>query len=1152
MTKNYEVFEKDPRSFTIPNEGVTKIFDPHTDKEWAVLRYELSSFVCEGEYQKGLERVLSSFLGNLNNPEQPAVWVSGFYGSGKSHFVRVLEYLWRDVELPDGARASSLVKLPSDIKELFRELKTAGKRAGGLWSAAGTLGASAGNSVRLALLAIAFRSADLPEKYPLARFVIWLKQYGYYDVVKSFVEQQGKEFIKELTNLYVSPLIAQGLMQAYPNFAKDLAEARSLLKAQYPQVDDVSNDELLKSLEYVLELQAMTPGKLPLTLLVFDELQQFLGEDQKRTDQVQEAVQVCCARFGSQLLFVSTGQAALEATPQLSKLLGRFKVRVTLEDNDVERVVRDVILRKQPDKVGELKSVLETTSGEIDRHLAGTRLATSPQDKDTIIPDYPLLPTRRRFWESVLRAIDPSGTGGQLRTQLSVVHESVREIAERPLGTVVPADAIYDKQKSNMLQSAVLLREMATIIEGQNDGTVEGRLRSRLCATIFLIGKLPITGVSATGLRSTPDILADLLVDDLMSGSASLRQQIPEMLKALVETGTIMQVGDEYRLQTRESSEWEADYRKRYAKIRSDDIRVASDRASEFRTATAAALKGISLTQGASKTPRKFDQYFGPDMPKVDSSNVPVWVRDEWTVTEKAVREDAQSAGVESPVVFVVLPRRDSDALKDALASYHAADETIEGRSAPNTPEGSEARQSMESRKALARQSLDSLVANVVNSSRILQGGGNEVVEGSFKDSVKSAVESSLVRLFPKFSIGDHSGWGNVVKRAQDGAADALSAIGYIGDVDKQPACQDVRTYIGPAGKKGSEVRKQFMGAWYGWPQDAVDGALLVLLAGGFLKAKQSGQVKTAKNIIQSQIGITDFYSEGITVTVIQRIAVRKLITDMGLIVKPNEEAEAIPLMLQRLLDLAEGAGGLPPQPSKPDTKHLDKLFTMEGNEQFVTVYEARDGLLQDFKAWSSSKDKKNARVIRWELLQRLLKHAISLPDYTSVASQITAIQADRTLLMDPDPLTPLLDKLVSALRIALQTARKRLSDIYDLEMGKLLNSPEWNQIGQSDRQIILSSCGVSSIPIINVGNEEEILATLDATSLKTWEDKITALPARFELARIEAIKLLEPKVVHVKFKPATLKTNSEVQAYLDELRTEIMQHIDKGNPVML
>ena len=79
-------------------------------------RYELESFVCEGEYRQGLDRILSAFLTNISQPQQQAVWVSGFYGSGKSHLVRVLEYLWRDVEFPEGARARSLVTLPSDLR----------------------------------------------------------------------------------------------------------------------------------------------------------------------------------------------------------------------------------------------------------------------------------------------------------------------------------------------------------------------------------------------------------------------------------------------------------------------------------------------------------------------------------------------------------------------------------------------------------------------------------------------------------------------------------------------------------------------------------------------------------------------------------------------------------------------------------------------------------------------------------------------------------------------------------------------------------------------------------------------------------------------------------------------------------------------------
>src|SRR6266566_4547195 len=942
MMKNRDVFIVDPTTYTIPNNGVAKVIDPRTPEEWRVLRFELEHFVCEGEYQSGLARILSTYIFNLAEAGQPAVWVSGFYGSGKSHLVRVLEYLWRDTQFPDGVHARGLTKLPNDVADLLKELTIAGKREGGLWSAAGTLGSGAGKSVRLALLGIMFRSAGLPEQYAPARFVIWLMQNGYYRDVKAGVEQGGRDFAKELHNMYVSPVLAQSLLDVYPGFATSAADARNLFKAQYPNKEDISNDELLRTMEELLELQSTTPGKLPCTLLVFDELQQFLGEDSQRTNQVQEVVEACSSRFGSHLLFIATGQAAIQATPQLQKLQGRFTVRVTLADTDVERVVREVVLRKNPTKTGILFDVLNTASGEINRQLAGTKIAPRPTDNTILVSDYPLLPVRNRFWESVLRSIDNLGMAGQLRTQLRIVHDAIREVADRPIGTVVAGDVIYNHLKDNMLQSSVLLRDVATTIEKLNDGKSEGKMCSRLCAAIFLIGKLPTDGGVATGVRADVATLADLLVEDVtdVNANTTLRQSISQQLQNLVEAGTLMQVGDEYRLQTRESAEWETDFQRRRARIRADDSRIASDRAHEFRNAITTALKGITLTQGLSKTPRKYDTHFGPDAPPTNTGNAPVWIRDEWTVSEKTVREDAQVAGVDSPIVCVFLPQQDSDALKAALASYAAANETLASRPAPTAAEGLEAKRAMESKRQVEESKRNVLIANIVSNARVYQGGGNEIAQGSLQSSVRTAIEAALERLFPKFKDVDHPSWNTVINRAIQGATDALSVVGYHGDVDKYPACQEVRTFIGGSGKKGSEIRKQFMGAGYGWPQDAVDGVVLCLVAGGFVRAAKNGQAIGVKQITVQQIGITDFYSEGITISSLQRIGVRKLITEMGLTVKQGEDAEAIPIVLKRLAELATDAGGNPPLPERPSTVLIEHLQSMSGNEQFVAVFE--------------------------------------------------------------------------------------------------------------------------------------------------------------------------------------------------------------------
>jgi len=79
-------------------------------------------------------------------------------------------------------------------------------------------------------------------------------------------------------------------------------------------------------------------------------------------DIVQEAVQAAVSRFESSLLFVATGQSALQATATLQKLQDRFTVHVALEDKDTESVLRQTVLRK--------KTSLDT------RHQANARFRT--------------------------------------------------------------------------------------------------------------------------------------------------------------------------------------------------------------------------------------------------------------------------------------------------------------------------------------------------------------------------------------------------------------------------------------------------------------------------------------------------------------------------------------------------------------------------------------------------------------------------------------------------------------------------------------------------------------------------------------------------------------------------------------------------------
>lgn len=115
---NRDIYSKAPTENRLANNGVAEVSEDRSDAALSVLRYELETFVCNGQYEKGLETILDKFLLNLGSrAEQPGVWISGFYGSGKSHLAKMLRALWTDFKFADGATARSLAKLPSSISD---------------------------------------------------------------------------------------------------------------------------------------------------------------------------------------------------------------------------------------------------------------------------------------------------------------------------------------------------------------------------------------------------------------------------------------------------------------------------------------------------------------------------------------------------------------------------------------------------------------------------------------------------------------------------------------------------------------------------------------------------------------------------------------------------------------------------------------------------------------------------------------------------------------------------------------------------------------------------------------------------------------------------------------------------------------------------
>lgn len=1151
---NRDIYNKAPKENRLVNNGVAEVSEDHSEAAQAILRYELESFVCDGQYEKGLETILDKFLLNLDaGTEQPGVWISGFYGSGKSHLAKMLRTLWTDYQFSDGATARSLAKLPTSVFEQLKELSTQGKRYGALHAAAGKLGAGAGDKVRLALLGIIFKSKGLPEQYNQAQFVLWMQREAIVANVESALQAAGRSLAQELPHMYVSSHIAKALLKVRPDLAHTEVDARKLLKEQFPQVTDVTSDQMTAAIEDALAVD----GKFPLTLVVLDEVQQYIGTDAEKAFQVQEVTETLSKHFNGKLLFVATGQSALSGMPNLQRLMGRFPVQVMLGDWDVENVTRQIILAKKPSAQPEVEHVWRDNLGEISRHLRGTKLEHVTEDEEVLTSDYPLLPVRRRFWERVLRTIDTTGTVSQLRSQLRVVHEAVLATAEAPLGHVVSGDFLYDQIAANLVSTAQLPKEVFENVQRFAADNADSQLKGKLLKLIYLINKLPADAAMDIGLKATEDALADLLVTDLSAGSSELRKKLPALLEELQNKDRLVMAlaggnGTEYRLQTRESSAWYDEFRAQEAELKAAPQRVEQKRAGLLKTRFGDVLKKVRVVQGKDNVERRLTPTFDDSLPRDNDKSLYLWIQDGWQTEEKSVIAEAKSKSSDNPTLFAFLPAQHKTELTNAIVALEAASNTLQKKGSPSTEEGRDAQRSMESRQRTAEKELADILDQLISGVRVFQAGGQEAADGNdLADRINRAAKSSAIRLYSQFDAADHDQWGKVYDEARKGNLEALKAVGHSQEADKHPVCQKLLAYIGP-GKKGTEIRENFEAPPFGWPRDAIDGALYALLAAGHIKATDaSSKAVDAKSLDRAKLTQTSFQRESVNITPSQLIKIRSLFSTVGVPCQPKEELTKLPLLLAKLRNQAAKAGGSAPVPEAPRLSVIEAIEAQTGNAQLLELFTSYDEIVGLSKAWTKTTDDIAKRLPVWNKLMDLLRHAKNLGPYASLKAEVEAIQAQRSLLAEPDPVRPLLDKTVDLLRQALKTKLNTFEQTFQQQYAQLLADADWNKLTDTQRATLKTQHHLAAPAAVSIGTPDELQDALDNCDLDHWASKAQALPSRFEAARYAAVQLLKPNVVHVQIPRRTLNDEAELTAWLAEVEALLTDKLKQG-PVSL
>jgi hypothetical protein len=1149
-----DILQRDPAVYALPNDGQARITDRATEKEIRQLRDELSTFVCKGQFKDGMAIILSSYLASLGQTNQKAAWVSGFFGSGKSHFLKMLGHLWQDTEFPDGATARSIVpSLPDDVCDLLRELDTAGKRAGGLLAATGALPSGTTDNVRLTVLGIILRAVGLPAQYSQADFCLWLYDQGFYARVTAAVEASGKSWEAELNNLYVSGPIARAVLECDKNYARDEMEARKTIKDQHPpRLTDSNTADFLRMAKRALKFRGRD-GRLPCTVLVLDEVQQYIGQSNDRSTLVTEVVEAVSKQLDSQVMVVGAGQSALTDVPLLHKLMDRFRIRVPLSDTDVESVTREVLLQKKPARVGDVRSTLSSYAGEISRELQGTRIEETADDRAIIVEDYPLLPVRRRFWEACFRQVDLEGTHSQLRSQLCIIHDAVAKISEKPLRFVIAADELFEALAPEMVNTGVLLREInERIINLSKDGTDEGKLARRICGLVFLIGKLPRKEGVDLGVRASKEHIADLLVEDLGGDNAKLRNDVEKALEKLASNGVLMKVGDEYRLQTKEGSEWDREFRNRQTKIGGDDGAIQLKRDALLYAEADKIVRSLKLTHGEAKEPRDLAVYRDQTPPPPPTNSIQVWIRDGWSCSEKEMVDAARAAGADSPVIYVFIPRQSADDLRKWIVEAEAAQQTLDYKGTPSTDEGLDARRGMESRRDTAVLNRDDFIGKIVANAKVFQGGGSEVLVAKLDEKLKEAANASLARLFPQFNEADAPGsaWESAIRRARDGADQPFQPIGYSGSTEQHPVCLQVKSTIG-AGKTGNEIRKALQASPFGWPQDAIDAVLIALHRLQHISATLNGVPVPLGQLDQNKISKAQFRVEQTVLSVGDRLRLRKLFTLLKIQCKSGEEAVKAPEFLSALVNLADAAGGPPPLPTPPVTTEIDDLKLLVGGEQLAAIRAKADELEKRIGDWVKLKELADKRKPIWELAERMARHAAGIAAAAEPIAQIDAVRRERMLLAPVDPVSPIRAALADLLRKAINEAQAEHETAYKSAMEALAKNSTWQQVPANKQNEIMADAGLVPPKKSDISSDELLLASLDNRSLAARQAEALAVTGRVQRALEVAAKFLEPKVRVIDIERATLRSKDDVEKWLERTGKTLSDAVKRG-PVLV
>jgi hypothetical protein len=540
------------------------------------LAAEIGSYVVTPMIEAYLDDMLEHYTDTfLQKTTEIGIWISGYFGSGKSHFAKILSLLAGNPVL-EGVAASKRFesRLPHDAphrSSIVRSLSRISQcDTSVLAFNLNTLTDSKSRPLPSLLLSQYYLSRGYSGNLIYARVIeAELDKRGKLQALHEAVSSRAKKpwaDIQKNLSFYRTHLYAAASEVAPDVFGNTHDVDQALKEAERGELHNVAFlvDTILSDMK---EREAETKRKQRL-LLVLDESGQWIEDDPGRLSQLQSLVEEAAIKGQGRLWVIVTthgdmGSIYKEARAlegDMKKIEGRFRFRPALTTENIELVLEDRLFKKKIAGRQQIEDLYEARGSGLLRglgELANVTSRTLPAcTKEKFSTYYPYFPYQVHLIPEIVKALRSKGgrgeqMSGSTRTLLAITQDILRagrrKYLDEGLGALVSFDELYNNLSGEGEISPDVRTELSRIKESVPGATA---LTPRVAEVLYLIREVPY-------VPRTKDNIARLLVETVDDDLTTVLSRVEPELTRLMSSGLVARIGEEYEFLTGERRTFE-------------------------------------------------------------------------------------------------------------------------------------------------------------------------------------------------------------------------------------------------------------------------------------------------------------------------------------------------------------------------------------------------------------------------------------------------------------------------------------------------------------------------------------------------------------------------------------------------------------------